>query len=164
MIGDIVRKDMITDISHFQVIMVHPIERINNNITVGVQIAAHNDKVTEVNNINLEIKTVHDKMTNKATLIKAITGVDPLAEACNLLGGLLVTTKVDIEREKARKKAITYPGYTEQAVRNSGCKTCSNDMPCTPGQCWAASMTCYRCRNRGHLASRCNTKLDSQRT
>jgi len=104
MIGDIIHKDRITDISPFQVKTMRPIERINNNITVGVQIAAHNNNVTEVNNINLEIKTIQDKMTNRATIIEEITGVDPLAEACNLLGELLVTTKVDIELEKVRKR------------------------------------------------------------
>jgi len=62
------------------------------------------------------------------------------------------------------QRAITYPGYTETDTRNSGCRLCSNEEPCLPGQCWAASMTCYRCQNRGHLASRCTTKLDQPRT
>jgi len=67
---------------------------------------------------------------------------------------------------KARQgtqRAITYPGYTENEPRNSGCRSGSNEVPCLPGQCWAASMTCYRCQNRGHLASRCTTRKDQPR-
>jgi len=104
MIGFIIRKDMITDINPPHAITMRPIEQTHNNISVWVQTAVHNNHVTKVNNISPEIKTIQDKMTNRATIIEEITEVDPLAEACNLLGELLVTTKVDIELEKVRKR------------------------------------------------------------
>jgi len=107
MIGDIIRKDMITDINPSHAITMRQIELIHNNTTAVVQTAMHNNNVTVVTNISLDTKTMQDKIINKATIIEEITEGDPLVEGvplCNLLEEPHMTTGVDLELEKVRKK------------------------------------------------------------
>jgi len=47
---------------------------------------------------------------------------------------------------RSRQLSITYPGYTDNGRRsNNGCRNCSSETQCPPGQCFATDKTCYRC-------------------